>query len=180
MSESKFIMAKKLANIQVRLMEGNIEESDYDSLLPIIFSECVKEKLTFWFNFMEDAAVLNLRDVEHENYELNIRLAYPNVPSEEPYFSNCKEFLLKNTFLIVPGAHEKIHVNQDILDHHENEKPISQTNGVPPRAVRAAMDVIISRGEEPTKNLIEKELQLDKMSIDNRKRCIAFLRSMEE
>ena len=69
MSESKFIMAKKLAIIQRRLMGMNITESDYDSLLPLIFKECIKDNLTFWFNFMEDAAVLNLRDIEHENYE---------------------------------------------------------------------------------------------------------------
>ena len=75
MSTSKFIMACKLSNVQQKLMAVTIEDMSLDGLLPLIYKECLKENLTFWFNFMEDACVLNLRDIEHENHELNIRYA---------------------------------------------------------------------------------------------------------
>ena len=94
MSQSKFIMAKKLCKVQKRLMEVKIEEFTLENLLPLIFQECLKENLTFWFNFIEDAAVLNLRDVEHENYELNIRHHYANAPLSQENIDAVKLNLL--------------------------------------------------------------------------------------
>ena len=182
MSQSKFVMAKRLQQVQLDLMQDEISETSYDVLLPLIFKKCYKNNLTFWFNFLEDSAVLNLRDVEHENYELNIRHYYANAPLSQENIDAIKLNLLVNAFLITNKKVE-IDLPKKVVEENvevKHEKPIKQSNAVPPTSIRTVIDMLEKNGEPVTKKSIQQYLQLDKMSTDNRRRCIAYLRSMEE
>ena len=153
-------------------------------LLPLIFKKCLEEKMTFWFNFLEDACVLNLRDVEHENTELNIRYAYQHIPFDDEKQSYYKESLLINTFLITKTPIE-FKLNMDNVTiassaQKEETQSIKESNAVPPASIRTVIDMLEKNNEPVTKKSIQNYLQMDKMSTDNRRRCIAYLRSMEE
>lgn len=178
---SKVIMACKLHEVQKNLMGKKFESLTLDHILPLIFKECNKQNMTFWFNFLEEACVLNLRDTRHENYELNIRYAYENAPINIEKINKYKLILLINTFLITSNPIDVVasSAKKEKTNKQEN-KPIQESNLVPPRAIRAAMDTIKGRGDKVTKKAIEHELQLDKMSIDNRRQCIAYLKDMKE
>lgn len=191
MSHSKFVMSKRLQKVQLDLMQEEISETSYDVLLPLIFKKCYENNLTFWFNFLEDAAVLNLRDVEHENYELNIRHYYANAPLSQENIDAIKLNLLVNAFLVINrkvviDLPVKNEVPQNQMDKTQpkkevkHEKPIKQSNAVPPTSIRTVIDMLEKNGEPVTRKSIQKYLQLDKMSTDNRRRCIAYLKSMEE
>lgn len=184
MSTSKFIMAQKLQRVQIALMEEEISSTQLHILLPIVFKKCLKENITFWFNFLEDSCVLNLRDVEHENMELNIRYAYSDVPSEAK-MEVYKEMLLINAFLITRSS-EKINEiassattkKQKTRKDETRNKPIQESNLVPPSAIKVAIELCEKNNEEITKKNIEKKLDLGQMSQDKKRRCIAYLRSM--
>ena len=191
MSHSKFVMSKRLQKVQLDLMQEEISETSYDVLLPLIFKKCYENNLTFWFNFLEDAAVLNLRDVEHENYELNIRHYYANAPLSQENIDAIKLNLLVNAFLVInrkvvidlPVKNEGPQNQMDKTQPKKevkHEKPIKQSNAVPPTSIRTVIDMLEKNGEPVTRKSIQKYLQLDKMSTDNRRRCIAYLKSMEE
>ena len=173
---SKVIMACKLANVQKRLRDKSFEKFTLEDILPVIMEECFKENLVFWFNFLEDSVVLNLRDITHENYELNIRYGYESAPIQLTDAEHYKTLVLLNAFNL---THQEIKPASSAT-HKIDEKPIQESNIVPPRAIRAAMDTIKGRGDEVTKKAIEKELQFDKMSSDNRRQCIRYLKDMEE
>ena len=181
MSQSKFIMAKKLQKVQLDLMQMEISKISYDVLLPLIFKKCYENNLTFWFNFLEDAAVLNLRDVEHENYELNIRHHYANAPLSQENIDAIKLNLLVNAFLVTTA---KEVIDMPMKENPElnkaQEKPIKESNLVPPTSIRTVIDMLEKNGEPVTRQSIQQYLQMDKMSSDNRRRCIAYLKSMEE
>ena len=181
MSQSKFIMAKKLQKVQLDLMQMEISKISYDVLLPLIFKKCYENNLTFWFNFLEDAAVLNLRDVEHENYELNIRHHYANAPLSQENIDAVKLNLLVNAFLVTTA---KEVIDMPMKENPEpnkvQEKPIKESNLVPPTSIRTVIDMLEKNGEQVTRKSIQEYLQMDKMSTDNRRRCIAYLKSMEE
>lgn len=184
---SKVIMACKLHEVQKALINKKVE-LNLDKILPLVLDECCKQNLTFWFNFLEDACVLNIRDVKERNYELNIRYAYEHPPVDMKDIKHYKTIVLINAFNLTPSAYE-FHLdfnNVDVTSSAKkeetikHEKPIQESNIVPPRAIRAAMDTITGRGDEVTRKSIENELQLDKMSIDNRRQCIRYLKDMEE
>ena len=187
MSKSKLLMARKLQKVQMALMEEEISSTQLNVLLPLIFKKCLQEKMTFWFNFLEDACVLNLRDVEHENTELNIRYAYTSVPLSEQEVDIFKETLLVNTFLIT-GASVKIGGNVDVASSAKKEgtqkpateKPIQESNIVPPAAIRVAMELCEKHNEPITKKNLEDKLELGLMTKEKRGQCIAYLRSMED
>ena len=168
----------KLSRVQQKLMGMEISSVDLEDLLPLIFKECLEENLMFYFNFIENACVLNLRDLSDENLELNVRLYYPNDPGDISC-KKLKEQVLLNAFLLTKKSNT-VEIVSSASEETQDVKPIQESNIVPPRAIRAAMEVIEKRGETPTKNLIEKELQLDKMSTDNRRQCIAYLKDMKE
>ena len=177
MSKSKTVMAGKLCNVQKRLMEQDIESSHVHVLIPLIFKECLRENLTFWFSFMEDCAVLNLRDIVHENYELNIRYHYPSAPISAERIDAMKSELLMNAFLITKES-----TKMDVASSAPNKGPetkIQESSMVPPTSIRTVMAMLEKNNEPITKKNIEHYLQLDKMSTDNRRRCIAYLKQME-
>lgn len=186
MVASKLIMAKKLCNVQIELMGRKFDSVTLDTILPIIFKECLKQNMTFWFNFLEDACVLNLRDVEHENYELNIRQYYQALPIQQSDMENYKLQVLLNAFLITPGENPIENASSATTNNEERhseetvDKPIQESNLVPPSAVRVAIELCEKNNEPVTRKNVENKLNLGQMSQDKRRQCIAFLRSMEE
>ena len=179
-SASKVIMAQKLQSVQVKLMKEEITDSSLSYILPLIYQKCHEENLTFWFNFLEDACVLNLRDVSHQNNELNIRYAYPSIPLDMKHLNYFKEMVLMNTFLLTTAPVQFHKKSEDSSAKQESYKPIKESNLVPPTSIRTVIDMLEKTGEPVTKKSIEKYLQMDKMSTDNRRKCIAYLKSMEE
>lgn len=174
MSQSKFIMAQKLQRVQVALMEEEISSTQLNILLPLIFKKCLEENMTFWFNFLEDACVLNLRDVEHENTELNIRYAYQHIPFDDEKQSYYKESLLINTFLITK---ETITVASSAPK--EDETQLLDSDEVMPKSIRKAIEKIQKKGIPVTPEAIRNHLPLSKMSTSNRIECNRYLKKME-
>ena len=168
MSESKRFMASKLSVVQQSLMGYDFESLSLNNILPIIFKECIKENLTFWFSFVENTAVLNLRDTTHENYELNIRL-YTSKPID---CDVLKETLLINTFLITPKS---------IVEFQsKKETPIITGDKPVPQHIRKAIDTITAKGIPVNPETIRNHLPLGKMSTSARLECNKYLKQMED
>lgn len=171
MSESKRFMVEKLSVVQQSLMGMSFEDTSLQSLLPIIFKECIKENLTFWFSFIENTGVLNLRDTLHENYELNIRLYTSN--NED--LDTLKENLLINTFLITKESTSTIasSAKNEEETHHliSNDKPV-------PKHISKAIEKIQAKGIPVTKEAIKNHLPLNEMSSSARLECNRYLRDM--
>lgn len=170
------LLIQRLCNVQKNLMSKTIEDNSLNNLLSLIFQECLKENMTFYFNFLENQAVLNLCDLDKEHNELHFRLAY----SDDCKVSDntLKIFLLENTFLLTPG-HE---VSSDNPEEEtvKPEKPIQESNLVPPSSIRAAIEECEKQGEPITRKNLESKLNLKSMSKDKRRQCIAYLRDMKE
>lgn len=179
---NKVSMYQRLSRVQCSLMGMDIPSVKLEDLLPLIFKECLRENLMFYFNFIENACVLNLRDIKDENLELNIRLYYPN-NAKDISCIGLKEQILLNAFLLTTKG-TPINASSDITTKESSKKedvpPIKESKLVPPTSIRAVIDILEKAGEPVTRKNIEQNLQLNKMSIDNRRRCIAYLRSMEE
>lgn len=184
MSESKFVMSKKLHNVQESLMAEEINPLKFEETLSLIFEECSKENLTFWFNFHEDYCVLNLRDIGHENYELNFRNAYVSVPITDEAIIENKIRLFENAFLLTRNAVEgysakpmeeasEKEVNNDDIDEliFTSEKPL-------PPHVSKAIDTITSKGIPVTKESLKNHIPWDKISTEQRIKCTEYLNEM--
>ena len=176
MSHSKFIMAKKLHNVQKRLMGNTINEDTLDCLLSLIFKECSKEKLTFWFNFLENEIVLNLRDIEHENYELNIRQHY----TETAKTDDLKKMVLVNTFLITKNSVEFESLNEASSQKKSDETHIISGDKPVPPHIREAIEKIQAKGIPVTPETIQNHLPTAKMSTNATIQCNNYLKKMKE
>ena len=169
----------KISEIQKNLMGKNIEDYTLNTLIPLIFKECIKQELMFFFNFVENACVLNLRDISEENMELNIRYhhEYEDIPDE--IMELLKVRLLCNTFLLindsvdigipVPGENVPVEKESQIIS---NDKPV-------PTHIRKAIDIIQSKGIPVTAEAIKNHLPLGKMSTSARMECNKYLKEME-
>lgn len=183
MSVSKLIMARKLCNVQKDLMNQEIKDDSLESLIHLCYNACLKEGLMFFFSITEDLMILKLRDITHENYELNIKHAHSRNYSTQ--MDDFKKKLLFNTFLLTKKSFSASSVepkkeNTVKKEDDVDESKIQMNDAAPPTAIRAAMDVLEKNGEPVTRKSIQKHLQLGKMSQDNKRRCIAYLRTMEE
>ena len=167
MSVSKFVMAQKLHNVQKSLMSESLKGISVEMLLSKCFQACSEEGLCFWFNFLEDSAVLNLRDVEHENFELNIRLHYSQCKNDD-----VKLLLLCNAFLIVKEA---VKVSQK----DKSEGIINTDIPVPPH-IRETIKVLEDKGVPVTAESIRNHLPLKNMGNNARMKCNNYLKQMEE
>ena len=176
MSHSKFIMAKKLHNVQKRLMGNTINEDTLDGLLSLIFKECSKEKLTFWFNFLENEIVLNLRDIEHENYELNIRQHY----TETDKTDDLKKMVLVNTFLITKNSVEFESLNEASSQKKSDQTHIISGDKPVPPHIREAIEKIQAKGIPVTPETIQNHLPTGKMSTNATIQCNNYLKKMKE
>lgn len=175
MSNSKFVMTRKLCNVQIRLMEIEIKDISFNSLLPLIFKECLKENLTFYFNFIENHCVLNLRDVEHENYELNIRVYYTNNST----FEELKLQALINAFLITSGEYE-IGLSSEDASSATDETLLISGDKPTPKHISKAIDTLNAKGVPITPESIKNHLPLHDMSVNSRLECNKYLKQMRE
>lgn len=194
MSASKTFMARKLACVQESLMGMEFEDTNLHTILPIIFNECQKQNMTFWFNFIENACVLNLRDTSHENYELNIRQYIGN--DENTDLVSIKRQVLCNAFLLtvksytietsrksedsVKEGHIAKALKESSNDVKKEEGKIQESNIVPPSSIRIAIDECEKQGEPVTRKNVESKLNLKGMNQIKRRQCIAYLRDMKE
>lgn len=172
MSESKRVMAAHLCNVQKNLMGITFESLSLEHILPIIFNECLKENITFYFSFIENTAILNLRDIRHDNYELNIRLHHETTTDYE----GLKKSLLINAFLITSESTSSIASsaeNEEVTQHLiSNDKPV-------PKHIRNAIEKIQSKGIPVTTEAIRNHLPLSQMSTSARLECNKYLKEME-
>lgn len=172
MSESKFIMAQRLHDVQVKLMGETINDDSLDVLLPLIFQRCSEQKLTFWFNFYEHECVLNLRDVSHENYELNIR-QYIGDSLNLDNIEDIKKQVLVNAFLITKEC-----VTVDVASSEKSS--IISTDKPTPKHIQNAIQKIQDKGIPVTPQTIHNHLPLHQMSTNERLKCNKYLKQMED
>ena len=186
MSESKFVMAQKLHNVQENLMAKSIDFLKFEELLSIIFEECSKENLTFWFNFHEDYCVLNLRDIGHENYELNIRKAYVGVPITDESLIENKIQLLQNAFLLteesIVGSLAKTIAEPTIKSSDDEKDSVDDlifTSDKPiPSHVSNAIEKIKAKGIPVNRESLKNHIPWDKISTEQRIKCTEYLNEM--
>lgn len=177
MSTSKFIMAQKLNKVQVRLMSRDIEEYTLQSLIPLIFKECLEENLTFWFNVYENEVVLNLRDTGHENYELNIRHYIGKIVDAD----KVKISLLKNTFLLTSEAHSLNEASSNTLKNNEDEvnNTLISSEKLPPTPINKAIAQIQNKGLSINPSTIKNHVKWSQLSNNERIQCKNYINNME-
>ena len=180
MSASKFVMAQKLQNVQSSLMGMELDFLDFPRLLSIIFEECRKENLTFWFNFIDDTCILNLRDTQHENYELNIRYLYEGMTlfDDGNVLDKIKLYVLQNTFLLTENSVEgfqekKVAASSESIDILAGDKPV-------PKHISKAIETIQAKGIPVTIEAIRNHLPLNEMSTSSRIECNRYLKEHME
>ena len=167
----------KISEIQKNLMGKTIEDYTLNILIPLIFKECIKQELMCYFNFVENACVLNLRDVSEENMELNIRYhhGYEDIPDE--VMDMLKVRLLCNTFLLINdsvdvASSENIHESEKGSQIISNDKPV-------PSHIRKAIETIQAKGIPVTREAIQHHLPLGDMSTSASMECTMYLKEME-
>ena len=180
---SRMLIYHKISKIQQNLMGKSIEDYSLNTLIPLIFKEACKQNLMFYFNCIENAVVLNIRDTSEENMELNIRYHHNHADISPEILEMMELRLLQNTFLLVSKSHPFNHSNdadETSSKPDVHEKPITESNLVPPSAIRVAMEECKQQGEPITRKNLENKLNLKGMNQDKRRQCIAYLRDMEE
>ena len=169
----KSLMVKKLFNVQKKLMSKNIKSESLEDLLPLLFKECEQEGMMFYFNFIEDACVLNLCDISEKDHELRIRCHYDSSPVD---YAALKKTVLLNAFLITEKS-ETMEVASSVKQ--VDEKPIISSEEVMPKSIRKAIERIQKKGIEVTPESIRNHLPLSQMSVSNRLECNKYLKMME-
>ena len=180
---SRMLIYHKISKIQQNLMGKSIEDYTLNTLIPLILEECINENLMFYFNCVENAVVLNIRDTHEENMELNIRYHHNHADISPEILEKMESRLLQNTFLLVSKSHPFNHSNdadETSSKPDVHEKPITESNLVPPSAIRVAMEECNQNGELITRKNLENKLNLKGMNQEKRRQCIAYLRDMEE
>lgn len=176
MSSSKFHMASKLSQVQQELMGTEVPE-DFDDLIAIVFNKCNENDLTFWFSIIEDDIILNLRDINHANYELNIRMSMDRYGDAS--MDKVKRELLTNAFLLTNSSNLK---SEEVApeDKGEIELDIITTDDktIPPHA-RNAIDTLNKKGVPVTINSIRNHIPFSQISNDQRIKCNRFLKQLE-
>ncbi|WP_407415745.1 hypothetical protein [Methanobrevibacter sp.] len=170
----------KISEIQKNLMGKNIEDYNLNTLIPLIFKECNKQNLMFFFNFVENACVLNLRDISEENMELNIRYHHGLEDIPEDIMDLLKVRLLCNTFLLINDSVDiGIPVPAENTPVEEKESAIISNDKPVPTHIRKAIDTIQAKGIPVTVEAIKNHLPLSKMSTSARMECNKYLKNME-
>ena len=163
-------------------MGKTIEDYTLNTLIPLIFKECIKQELMFYFNFVENACVLNLRDVSEENMELNIRYHHQYMEITPEINEMLQSRLLCNTFLLTSNpvnvaSSENITKGDKTVEEKEstiisNDKPV-------PQHIRTAIETIKAKGIPVTREAIQHHLPLGEMSTSARMECNKYLKEME-
>lgn len=137
-------MYRRLSQIQGELMTMAIPKSGYnkfgryeyyelEDILPVIWRKCYEHHITLVFNFIEDNAILRLKDWDNPGEEISVRVPMPPITSlnkgmnilqsEGSYLTYLKRYLLVNTFLIM----EKDIADADITDGVSDEGLVTST-----------------------------------------------------
>lgn len=169
------MLTQKLVNVQKNLMGIHIKSTALDTLIPLIFKECVKEKVMFYFTFVENTAILKLRDLESENKELNIRLYHENITEYE----TLKKALLINAFLIT-SKKEDFTQSRSFKNSEKRQDEIISTDTPTPAPIQRAIEKIQKKGVPVDRRTIERHIDLGSMGADVRKKCIHYLKNMDE
>ena len=165
----------KLCNVQRELMDKSISSIELEDLLPLIFKVCLEENLMFYFNFIENACVLNLRDISSENLELNVRLYYSG-DDDSVSCEKLKKQVLLNTFLLTKKGHQ---VASSAKKEKTGTHIISGDKPVPAH-ISKAIKKIQSKGIPVTREAIQHHLPLGEMSTSARMECNKYLSEMED
>lgn len=166
----------KISEIQKNLMGKKIEDYDLNTLIPLIFKECRNQNLMFFFNFVEKACVLNLRDVVEENMELNIRYHHDFEEITPEINEMLKVRLLCNTFLLISNP---VNVASSENITQDDEPPIISNDKPVPQHIRSAIETIKAKGIPVTREAIQHHLPLGEMSTSARMECNKYLKEME-
>ena len=175
MSESKFVMAKKLSSVQTALMGETINDLSLDNLIPLIFKACLKENLCFWFNVIENELVLNLRDIGHENYELNIRQHY-DIISFDGNMDSLKKQVLINAFLITSN---NISVEENVANSDDSGDKLISTEKLPPKTINRVIKELHEKGIDVNRSSVKNNIPWSQLSTDERIKCTNYLKNME-
>lgn len=143
---------RKIAEVQVSLLNmalpksgfnrfGNFKYFELKDILGPIITECYKQGLVLTFSFMENYAVLKIRDIENGDLIESNRVAVPELremnkgmnimQSYGSYMTYLKRYLLLNTFLL----DEDSFIDSEASESH-NEKQKKQS----PEKQRVSMD----------------------------------------
>lgn len=134
---------QKIGEVQYALLNMELPKSGYnkfgkfhyfelkDIMGPIV-TECYKQKLLLTFSFMEDYAVLKIRDNESGDLFESNRVSVPELhelnkgmnimQSYGSYMTYLKRYLLMNTFLLVEDSFIDSNAAEDKYLHDTPEK----------------------------------------------------------
>lgn len=175
----------KLANVQLNLLHrelpksgfnrfGNFKYFELKDIIGPIIEECYKEGLVLTFSFMEDYAVLKVRDTSNAELIESNRVAVPEVKemnkgmnimqSYGSYMTYLKRYLLLNTFLL----DEDSYIDSE-SENNENtpkaESKVKEDKKYSPEKQRVTMDtsnVTVKKFQNPTEYIAFFESELIK------------------
>lgn len=175
----------KLANVQMNLLHrelpksgfnrfGNFKYFELKDIIGPIIEECYKEGLVLTFSFMEDYAVLKVRDTSNAELIESNRVAVPEVKemnkgmnimqSYGSYMTYLKRYLLLNTFLL----DEDSYIDSE-SENNENtlkaESKMKEDKKYSPEKQRVTMDtsnVTVKKFQNPTEYIAFFESELIK------------------
>lgn len=175
----------KLANVQLNLLHrelpksgfnrfGNFKYFELKDIIGPIIEECYKEGLVLTFSFMEDYAVLKVRDTSNAELIESNRVAVPEVKemnkgmnimqSYGSYMTYLKRYLLLNTFLL----DEDSYIDSE-SENNENtlkaESKVKEDKKYSPEKQRVTMDtsnVTVKKFQNPSEYIAFFESELIK------------------
>lgn len=173
---------KKLATIQCNLLNVNIKKSGHnrhknfkyhelEDLIPPIFEECMKQELTLMFTFVDNAAILKLKDWNGKD-EISVRITQPElvIPEKNPNnqliqavganVTYLKRYLLINTFLITEKEvidSDNVASSAEKVTFKETSEPKSNIDV--PSLIKEAKEKLVKKGVEPTNKAIKNQVR---------------------
>lgn len=179
---------EKLANVQLNLLHrelpksglnrfGNFKYFELKDIIGPIIEECYKEGLVLTFSFMDDYAVLKLRDTSNgELIECN-RVAVPELKemnkgmnimqSYGSYMTYLKRYLLLNTFLLDEDSFidSESETKESKISSPKKESKVKRDKKYSPEKQRVTMDtsnVTVKKFQNPSEYIAFFESELIK------------------
>lgn len=178
----------KLANVQLNLLHRELPKSglnrfanfkyfELKDIIGPIIEECYKEGLVLTFSFMDDYAVLKLRDTSNgELIECN-RVAVPEIremnkgmnilQSYGSYMTYLKRYLLLNTFLLDEDSFidSESETKESKISSPKKESKVKRDKKYSPEKQRVTMDtsnVTVKKFQNPSEYIAFFESELIK------------------
>lgn len=179
---------EKLANVQLNLLHRELPKSglnrfanfkyfELKDIIGPIIEECYKEGLVLTFSFMDDYAVLKLRDTSNgELIECN-RVAVPEIremnkgmnilQSYGSYMTYLKRYLLLNTFLLDEDSFidSESETKESKISSPKKESKVKRDKKYSPEKQRVTMDtsnVTVKKFQNPSEYIAFFESELIK------------------